>query len=305
MPPHSTQVVRLSAFLLNSSLAYTQKGRGRLWVNLRDHFEDQIMMHNQEFRPSPVGGVESWGPRAVQPAPALSWAGALRCAGWCKAVAPETWRHSASQPPHEAAALQNRWRNTHWPDIQFGMAINQFRHLICSDCNGEEMRQIKRPRLCLISLSPLLGGRTRCVVSLMTSWKSSSSRTSMPVEEAILAPSGDVTNRSCDGKRDRGLKRAHSKHDWHPFCVISRRGKRRCTYLPCRVWSTGCLCIMNPLSTERLSWCMWRDLILMQAHRYGLTRHSSRTLEHYRGTRIPKWRRHYCAYRPLVDVPVE
>lgn len=37
--------------------------------------------------------------------------------------------------------------------------------------------------------SPLLGGRTRCVVSLMTSLKSSSSRMSIPVEEATLAPS--------------------------------------------------------------------------------------------------------------------
>lgn len=41
----------------------------------------------------------------------------------------------------------------------------------------------------LFQPSPLLGGRTWCVVSLMTSLKSSSSRMSMPVEEATLAPS--------------------------------------------------------------------------------------------------------------------
>lgn len=42
------------------------------------------------------------------------------------------------------------------------------------------------------------------------------------------------------------------KHDWHLFCVISWRGKCRCTYLASRVWSTGCFCITNPLNTERL-----------------------------------------------------
>lgn len=226
-------------------------------------------MHNQQLRPSPAGGVESWGPRVVQPAPALCWAGALRCAGWCKAVAPETWHHSASRPPHEAAALQSkRERNTHCNDSPFGTVINQFGRLICSESNSS---QIKRPHPRLILFSPLLGGRTRCVVSLMTSWKSSSSRTSMPVDEAILAPSGEVTNRRWDGKRDGGLIPAHSKHDWHLFCVISWRGQCRCTYLPSRVWSTGRFCIMNPLITERLSWCMWRYLILMQTHRYVLT----------------------------------
>lgn len=170
------------------------------------------------------------------------------------------------------------------------------------------MSQIKRPRLWLILLAPLLGGRTRCVVSLMTSWKSSSSRTSMPVDEAILAPSGEVTSGRWDGKRDRGAIPAHSKHDWHLFCVISWRGKCRSTYLPSRVWSTGCFCIMNPLNIERLwklfhgacggvwSWCKPTDMASLDR---------TRTLEHYGGTCTYDWGRHYCAYGPLPDVPVE
>lgn len=73
----------------------------------------------------------------------------------------------------------------------------------------------------------------------------------MPVEEAILAPSGGVTNSRGDGKRDSGLTPAHSEHDWHLFCVINWRAKCRCTYPPSRTSSTACFCIMNPLNTER------------------------------------------------------
>lgn len=87
-------------------------------------------------------------------------------------------------------------------------------------------------RLC--QHSPLLGGRTRCVVSLITSLKSSSSRMSMPVEEATLAPSGETERQMRGGKRDGTLIGSHFKHRLlliiRLVATWSSWGKSRCTY---------------------------------------------------------------------------
>lgn len=217
-----------------------------LWTCFTNNNNFSMVKRVKEVRPSPGGGVESWGPPVVQSARVLCRVGAPRCAGWCRAAAPETWRHSAVLPPRGAAALHTQIQTIKCNQLNKGfntihlLVIKPFLPLIGSDPNCGEMTQSKQWRFFSLPVltSPWWPHEVCGVIN--------DELEIIQQQDVYTCGGGDPrsiwiereTNGKGGGKRDAALIGSHYKDPWHLLIIrlvaawLSWEVKSRCTYTP-------------------------------------------------------------------------